>query len=84
MDGRYFLGLVCFGAVAVSATAGLLPALLSLFACAVGVFAPRLLATQRTERPPRQRPMRTRPLDNEARESLPMVPDEPSLIIELG
>jgi hypothetical protein len=84
LDGRYFLGLVCFGAVAVSATAGLLPALLSLFACAVGVFAPHLLTNQRTERPPRRRPLGTRPLHDEAQESLPMVPDEPSLIIELG
>lgn len=85
---RYVLGLVSFGFVAVWAAAGILPAALSLLACAVTVAAPRLLggrATPRSGHDQRQRRLaRTRPLRDEVAPSLPMVPDEPSLIVELG
>jgi hypothetical protein len=88
---RYFLGLVSFGFVAVWASAGMLPAALSLLACAVTVAAPRLLgrsATTRSHRSghdtPKRRPTRTRPLRDGVAPTLPMVPDEPSLIVELG
>jgi hypothetical protein len=84
---HYFLGVVSFGAVAVWATAGLLTAALALFVCAVVVHGSRLLSRRGTQRPHRaghrQRPLRTRPLRDEA-EGLPLVPDDPSLIIELG
>jgi hypothetical protein len=45
-----------------------------------------LLAKRRQVRPraARPRPVRTRPLREELPESLPLVPDEPSLIIEFG
>lgn len=93
MDGqvrRYFLGLVSFGVVAVWFADGGLAAVLSLLACAVTVYAPRLLARRGIGRPnrrrpePQRRPVRTRPLGHEPAPSLPIVPDEPSLIIELG
>jgi hypothetical protein len=88
---RYFLGLVSFAFVAVWAAAGMLPAALSLLACVLTVSAPRLLGrrtairSHRSVHERRQRhPVRTRPLRNEVAPTLPMVPDEPSLIVELG
>jgi hypothetical protein len=44
------------------------------------------MAKRRKARPRtvRQRPGRARPLREELPESLPLVPDEPSLIIEFG
>lgn len=88
---RYFLGLVSFGFVAVWASAGVLPAALSLLACVLTVGGPRLLgrrATTRSHRSghetPKPRPTRTRPLRDGVAPTLPMVPDEPSLIVELG
>lgn len=94
MDGqvwRYFLGLVSFGFVAVWAAARMLPAALALLACAVTVGAPRLLRRRTATRSHRsghatrqRRPTRTRPLRDEVAPTLPMVPDEPSLIVELG
>lgn len=93
MDGqmrRYFLGLVSFGFVAVWASAGMVPAALSLLACSVTVAAPRLLSRRATTRSHRsvletpKRPTRTRPLRDGVAPTLPMVPDEPSLIVELG
>ena len=79
---RYFLGLVAFAVVACWAAAGIVPALLGAAACAVAVLGPELV--RRKARPARrpQRPVRTRPLRTEA--GLPLVPDEPSLIVELG
>jgi hypothetical protein len=84
---RYFLGLLSFGVVAVWATAGLITVIAALLACAVAVFGSRLLS-ERGTRPPqgarrRPRPVDTRPLRDEA-DSVPLVPDEPSLIVELG
>jgi len=87
---RYFIGLVSFGFVACWAAAGLLAALGSLAVCAFVVVGPELLSKRRAlgihrpmERSPRE--MRARSLrDDDHRGDLPLVPDEPSLIIELG
>jgi hypothetical protein len=88
---RYFLGLVSFGFVAVWATAGMVPAGLSLLACVLTVGAPRLVGRRTSIRSHRlvherrqRHPVRTRPLRDEVEPTLPMVPDEPSLILELG
>lgn len=83
---RYFAGLVAFGSVVCWATDGLLTAVLATGACIAIVNAPTLLANRRRARPraQRPRPVRARPLRDEEPGSLPMVPDEPSLIIEFG
>jgi hypothetical protein len=78
---RYFVGAVAFGFVVSWATLGLLTAVLAAGACAALVAGPQLL--QRQRRAVRPRPVRARPLREEA-ESLPLVPDEPSLILEFG
>jgi len=78
---RYFLGLVGFAFVVTWATLGLAVAVLALAACAALVAGPQQL--ERRRRPARPRPIRSRPLRDEA-ERLPLVPDEPSLILELG
>jgi hypothetical protein len=83
---RYFLGLLSFGVVAVWATSGLVTVVLALLACAVVVHGSRLLPERKTRlRDPRRRPrpVSTRPLRDET-PRLPLVPDEPSLIVELG
>jgi hypothetical protein len=87
---RYFLGLVGFGFVACWAAAGLVTGLLAVAACAAIVAGPQLLrrrtATSRKRRaePRRRPPVRARALEDEEPLSLPLVPDEPSLILELG
>ena len=75
---RYFLGLVAFGFVVSWEAAGIVTAILGVAACAGVVAGPRLVK----RKPRRQRPVRTRPLRTE--QGLPLVPDEPSLIVELG
>jgi hypothetical protein len=83
---RYFLGLLSFGAVALWATAGLVAVVLALLACAVAVVGSRLLSERgtrgRQSAGRRARPAGSRPLREE--DSVRLVPDEPSLIIELG
>lgn len=80
---RYFIALVGFGFVACWSAAGLLAALLAAVTCVAIVAAPQL--SRRGRRPQRRsRPVRSRPLREEAPESLPLVPDEPSLITEFG
>jgi O-antigen/teichoic acid export membrane protein len=78
---RYFVGLVGFGFVVAWATVGPITAVLAVGACAALVAGPQYLGRRR--RAARPRPVRARPLTDEA-ESLPLVPDEPSLILELG
>jgi hypothetical protein len=86
---RYFLGLVGFGFVACWAAAGLVTGALAVAACAAIVAGPQLLrrrtATRRRRAEPRRRPpVRARALEDEEPLGLPLVPDEPSLILELG
>jgi hypothetical protein len=83
---RYFAGLVGFGFVVCWATSGLLMSVLATGTCIAVVNAPALLGMRRPARPraQRARPVRTRPLREEMPDSLPLVPDEPSLIIEFG
>jgi hypothetical protein len=84
---RYFLGLLSFGVVAVWATAGLVTVVLALVACAVVLFGSRLHSERGNRRRHAagrpKRPVGTRPLRDEVG-SLPLVPDDPSLIVELG
>ena len=78
---RYFIGLVGFAFVVCWAAVGITVAVAALTACIVVVLAPDL----RRKAPPRSRrprPVRARPLDAEKPEELPLVPDEPSLIVE--
>jgi hypothetical protein len=75
---RYFFGLVAFGFVACWSAAGIVTAASGVAACVAVVAGPRLLK----RKPRRQRPVRTRPLRTDS--DLPLVPDEPSLIVELG
>jgi hypothetical protein len=81
---RYFIGLVGFAFVACWAAAGLTIALAALTACTVVVLAPELRRKATTTRraTPRPRAVRVRELSEEEPEELPLVPDEPSLIIE--
>lgn len=76
---RYFFGLVAFAVVVAWLTAGATTALLALTACALIVAGPKLLARSAPKPKSRPRPARTRPLHEE----LPLVPDDPSLIVEL-
>ncbi|HEY8030049.1 MAG TPA: hypothetical protein VIE38_11120 [Gaiellaceae bacterium] len=78
---RYFVGLIGFGFVVAWSAAGVVTAILALLACAALVAGPQLL--QRQRRAVRPRPVRARPLREEA-EGLPLVPDDPSLILEFG
>ncbi|HEY4413903.1 MAG TPA: hypothetical protein VGN06_12965 [Gaiellaceae bacterium] len=78
---RYFVGLIGFGFVVAWSAAGVVTAILGVVACAALVAGPQLL--QRRRRAVRPRPVRARPLRDEV-ESLPLVPDEPSLILEFG
>lgn len=83
---RYFAGLVGFGFVVCWATGGLLMAVLATGACVAIVNTPAL-SKRRRARSRVQRPrstIRTRPMGDEMPESPPLVPDEPSLIIEFG
>ena len=81
---RYFIGLVGFAFVACWAAAGLAIALAALTACTVVVLAPELRRKATTTRraAPRPRAVRVRELSEEEPEELPLVPDEPSLIVE--
>jgi hypothetical protein len=87
---RYFLGLVGFGFVACWAAAGLVTGLLAVAACTAVVAGPQLLhrrtatARKRRAEPRRRPPVLARALADEEPLSLPLVPDEPSLILELG
>lgn len=83
----YFFGLVAFAFVACWATVGVATSLLALVACAAVIAGPRFARSRRRQRSPR--PVRTRPLHAQTGSGptdsgLPLVPDEPSLIVELG
>jgi len=88
---RYFIGLVGFGFASVAASAGVLVALAALAVCLALVRGPeiaRAVLTSRARRPDRRhrspRTIRTRPLVDGGADDLPLVPDEPSLILEVG
>ena len=78
---RYFVGLIGFGFVVAWSAAGVVTAVLGVVACAALVAGPQVV--ERRRRPARPRPVRARPLREEA-EGLPLVPDEPSLVLEFG
>jgi hypothetical protein len=78
---QYFNGLVGFGFVATWAAAGLLTAFGGLLLCLALVHGPRLAAAGLGRKPRRTRPPRRLP---DRGEDLPLVPDEPSLVLELG
>jgi hypothetical protein len=88
---RYFLGLISFAFVVTWVAVGILTAFLGVLgALTASVVVPALLDTRRLGRRPAQRragniprarAVTARPLAGEAAEELPLVPDEPSLII---
>jgi hypothetical protein len=83
---RYIYGLFGTGFVLVWATLGMTTAILAAVACAAGMNAYRIAPLKhrtrelRPQRAPRSS-LQTRPLGNETDSGLPLVPDEPSLII---
>lgn len=79
---RYFIGLTGFAFVMCWAVAGFLAAAGALALCAAVVWGPPALAHRRRSRRPR--PARVRPLAEERRSGHDLVPDEPSLVVELG
>lgn len=79
---RYFFGLVAFGFVVSWEATGLVTSILGVAACAAAVGGPALLKRKPRTARRAPRPVRARPLRTE--EGLPLVPDEPSLIVELG
>ena len=83
---RYVLGAAGAGFVLVWTTLGSTTAILAVVAALVAMNAQRLTGIARYRRqrplPSRQRPvLRTRPLREEGYHELPLVPDDPSLII---
>ena len=81
---RYFIGLVGFGFVACLEAAGITVALTSVAVCALVVVGPSVAQRRRRPGTGRRRVARSRPLQDEGPDELPLVPDDPSLIIELG
>lgn len=78
---RYFIGLTGFAFVMCWATAGLLVAIGALAVCLVIVLGPEASARRRRARRPRA--VRARPLVEERHGEHQLVPDDPSLVIEL-
>lgn len=78
---RYFMGLIAFAFVICWATAGLLAAIAGLAACVATISGPDMLARRR--RTHGRRIVRARPVA-EGREAHQLVPDDPSLVFELG
>ena len=78
---RYFIGLVGFAFVMCWATAGLLAAVGGLAVCAGIVWGPEVVAGSGRSR--RRRPARVRPLAQERPAGYDLVPDDPSLVVEL-
>lgn len=81
---RYVFGAAGAGFVLIWATLGLRTAVLSVVGAYVAMNHQRLLGIARGRRQPRsrQRPaMRARSLREESDDPMPMVPDEPSLVI---
>lgn len=87
---RYFVGAVGFAFVACWSALGTPTAIAALLVCVVLVAGPGFVSTwtshRRTSaRRPRHTQASMRPLRHgPANEELPLVPDEPSLILELG
>lgn len=78
-----FYGLVGFGMVAMWSTVGLERAALAALVCVAVVNVPRAVVAMRSKPQPRRRVApRTRPLRDEG-SYRDIVPDEPSLIVEL-
>jgi hypothetical protein len=77
---RYFNGLVGLGFVGTWAAAGLLSAIGGVVLCLALVHGPGLVRQKQKRRPraERRRPRR------ETRDETPLVPDEPSLVLEAG
>jgi hypothetical protein len=88
---RYFVGIISFGFIVTWIAVGALAAFVGVIgAVTTSIVLPALLDARRTRPvPPRrhtrhERPTRsvaTRPITDEAADELPLVPDEPSLII---
>jgi hypothetical protein len=78
----YLYGVLGFAFVVTWATLGATTAILAALACVAGLNAHRLAAIGRPSRDVRpRRAIRARPLLDEDNERLPLVPDDPSLIL---
>jgi hypothetical protein len=78
----YLYGVVGFAFVITWATLGATTAILAALACVAGLNANRLASIGRPSHDVRPRPaIRARPLPDEDNERLPLVPDDPSLIL---
>jgi hypothetical protein len=87
---RYFVGMISFGFVVTWVAVGALAAFLGVTAAAATSMVPALLDARRARRRAahrragRPRVVTSRPLADEGPEELPLVPDEPSLIIDVA
>jgi hypothetical protein len=85
---RYAFGAAGAGFVLIWTTLGLTTAVLALAAALVATNCQRLISItrgrQHPARPRQRQTMRARPLHDDEDNALPMVPDEPSLIINAG
>ena len=79
---RYLVGLIGFAFVTCWATAGLPIAIAALALCVAIVSGPNLAARRRRRHRPR--PVRARPISDVSPSAHQLVPDDPSLVIELG
>jgi hypothetical protein len=79
---RYFIGLVGFGFVACWATAGPTVAIAAAVVCALAVLAPDVRAFTASQPRTRTRPRPVRAREVAEEDERPLVPDEPSLIVE--
>jgi hypothetical protein len=87
---RYFVGIVSFGFIVTWIAVGTMAAFLGLVAAVITTMVPGLLDVRRARRRPahrrvdkgeRSRSVTARRLAEEGPQELPLVPDEPSLII---
>ncbi|HEY2555924.1 MAG TPA: hypothetical protein VGI08_02360 [Diaminobutyricibacter sp.] len=86
---RYFVGVIGFAFVACWSALGLMTALAALTLCAALVSGPALVSNlmrvrHTSARPRRHTASRSRSSLQERDHELPLVPDEPSLVLELG
>ena len=87
---RYFVGIISFGFIVTWMAVGTTAAFLGVLGAVTATFVPGLLDARRARRRSAHRRVRdtgrprgltARPLGDEGAEELPLVPDEPSLII---
>ena len=87
---RYFIGIISFGFIVTWIAVGTMAAFLGVLGAVMATFVPGLVdarrarhrsAHRRVRDGSRPRAVTARPLGDDGAEKLPLVPDEPSLII---